>query len=105
MKLNTFRSFASVILAMVFMCFLSACDNVQSGYVGVKVNKYGDDRGVQNEVLGPGRYYTGLNTDIVEFPTFIQTVIWTKNPNEGKPVDESITFQSKEGTVINADFG
>jgi hypothetical protein len=37
-------------LSLTLMAFgLTACDNVPSGYVGVKVQKYGDDRGVQLE--------------------------------------------------------
>ncbi|MBF3542546.1 hypothetical protein ISG10_33340, partial [Burkholderia pseudomallei] len=35
------------------------CDNVPAGYVGVKVQRYGDDRGVNVEVKGPGRYFNG----------------------------------------------
>jgi len=93
------------IFAVVLMAFamlqLTGCDNVRAGYVGVKVEKYGDTRGVKSEVLGPGRYWTGMNTDIFEFPTFSQNEVWQRTNEK----DESITFQSKEGTAINADFG
>lgn len=91
-----------MIFAVLFAVFqLTGCDNVRAGYVGVKVEKYGDTRGVKSEVLGPGRYWTGMNTDIFEFPTFSQNEVWSRKQEK----DESITFQSKEGTSINADFG
>jgi regulator of protease activity HflC (stomatin/prohibitin superfamily) len=32
-------------------------------------------------------------------------VVWTANPHEGRPVDESITFSSSEGVNVNADVG
>lgn len=92
-----FRSIAAIAFAAFAMAGLSGCDAVKSGYVGVKVNKYGDDRGVQNEVVGPGRYYTGLNTDIFEFPTFTITDTYVGQ--------QGITFQTKEGTMIGGDFG
>jgi regulator of protease activity HflC (stomatin/prohibitin superfamily) len=84
---------------------LAACSKVQTGYVGVEVNQYGSDRGVQNNVLGPGSYFTGWNTSIYEYPTFTQNYAYTKSMNEGKAADESITFQAKGGIAINADFG
>lgn len=94
-----------VLMAAFSLISLAGCNNVRAGYVGVKVDKYGDSRGVNVEVVGPGRYFTGPNTDIFEFPTFSQNEVWTKTPTEGSPNDESITFQTKEGTTINADFG
>src|SRR5262249_22774853 len=42
---------------------------------------------------------------IYQFPTFLQNVIWTRSLNEGRGVDESITFNSREGAIINADVG
>jgi regulator of protease activity HflC (stomatin/prohibitin superfamily) len=80
---------------------LTGCDNVPSGYVGVKVQKYGDDRGVQMEVKGPGRYFTGWNADMFTFPTFTQSYVWDK----GGESDESFSFQTIEGLSVNADIG
>jgi regulator of protease activity HflC (stomatin/prohibitin superfamily) len=80
---------------------LSGCDNIRAGYSAVKVDKYGDSRGVQNEVVGPGRYFSGPNTDYFEFPTFTQNEVWSRTPNG----DHSISFQTKEGMIVNADFG
>jgi regulator of protease activity HflC (stomatin/prohibitin superfamily) len=91
--------------AVAALLALAACSKVQTGYVGVEVNQYGSDRGVQNNVLGPGSYFTGWNTSIYEYPTFTQNYAYTASANEGRAADESITFQAKGGIAINADFG
>ena len=93
-----------LILATALM--LTACGSpVPSGHVGVKIAKYGDDRGVSTTVLSPGRYYIGWNTDLFLFPTFTQTDKWTKSHAEGKAADESITFQAQGGIGVNVDIG
>lgn len=83
------------------MMTLAACSDVPSGYVGVKVEKFGGERGVNIEVNGPGRYYLGWNTDMFLFPTFTQTVTWDK----AGAGDESFTFQTVEGLSVNLDVG
>lgn len=80
---------------------LTGCDSVPAGYVGVQVERYGDDRGVNTEVKNPGRYFNGPNVDMYLFPTFTQTYVWDKT-DEG---DESFTFQTVEGLSVNADVG
>lgn len=42
---------------------LTGCDRVEPGYVGIKVNKLGEDKGI-GEVVGVGRQWTGLNTEL-----------------------------------------
>ena len=46
-----------------------------------------------------------LTEQVIEFPTNVQNIVWTKDVNEGNPLDESITFASSEGVTINADIG
>jgi regulator of protease activity HflC (stomatin/prohibitin superfamily) len=78
-----------------------ACSKVTAGHVGVKVNLLGGEKGVEQEVLGVGRYWIGMNEELYLFPTFQQNYSWVKTEGE----DESITFQTKEGMAVNADFG
>jgi hypothetical protein len=92
-----------LLIAMVFM--LGACTKVGAGFVGVQIDNYGSDRGVQAKVLGPGSYFTGWNTTVYEYPTFTENYVYSKAANEGHAADESITFQAKGGVAINADFG
>jgi len=87
--------------AVMLLAFLAACSKVPAGNVGVKFDMYGGDKGVTGEVVGPGKYWLGWNEEMYLFPTFSQTDTWA-NAN-GR--DESIGFQDREGTQINADVG
>jgi len=40
---------------------------------------------------------------VIAFPTFVQTVKWTADINEGHPVNEELVFNSKEGQEVRAD--
>lgn len=78
---------------------------VEQGYVGVKVYLLGSDKGVDNEVLTPGRYWIGWNEELYLFPTFAQTYNWTASKTEGSPDNEELKFQTKEGLEVSGDFG
>lgn len=78
------------------------CKYVQPGYVGVLVDTMGSSKGQVSQV-GVGRYYIGLGQSLYTFPVFKKTYVWSKNVNEGKGIDESISFQTKEGLSVNAD--
>jgi regulator of protease activity HflC (stomatin/prohibitin superfamily) len=91
--------------AVLFLTFLTACSKVPAGNVGVKFDLYGGDKGVTGEVVGPGKYWLGWNEEMYLFPTFAQNYVWTAGQDDTSPLDESITFQDREGTQINADIG
>lgn len=98
-----------VAVAVVALAFLvistSGCETIQPGYVGIKVNLWGDQKGVEQLPLMTGRVsYNPISEHIYTFPTFIQRAIWTASPHEGPPIDESITFNSVEGSSVNADI-
>lgn len=94
-----------VALAVGAIALLGACSKVPAGNVGVKFDLYGGDKGVTGEVVGPGKYWLGWNEEMYLFPTFAQNYVWTAGNDLTSPADESITFQDKEGTQINADVG
>ena len=52
---------------------LASLTTVPAGYVGVRVNLYAD-KGVDNEVVGTGRYFVGINEQLYKFPTFNQLI-------------------------------
>ena len=62
------------IVGLFLMIFLfKSCERIDAGHVGVKVNQYGDNKGVDNVVAVTGMvFYNPLTTKIYEFPTFIQ---------------------------------
>lgn len=84
---------------------MTGCSKVPAGYVGVKVYLLGGSKGVDSEELGVGRYWIGMNEDLFLFPTFSQNYVWTAGQDETSPGDESISFQTKEGMVVNSDIG
>ena len=92
-------------LAILTLLTITACSSVEPGYVGVKVNKLGSAKGIDTQTLGVGRYWIGFNEELYTFPTFNQQQIWTKNSTEGSPDDDSISFQSSEGLIVNTDVG
>lgn len=94
-----------LLIVLAFISLLAACSKVPAGNVGVKFDLYGGDKGVTGEVVGPGKYWLGWNEEMYLFPTFTQNYVWTAGNDPTSPVDESITFQDKEGTQINADVG
>jgi regulator of protease activity HflC (stomatin/prohibitin superfamily) len=50
-----------------------SCERIDAGHVGVKVNQYGDDKGVDDVVAVTGMvFYNPITTTVYEFPTFIQ---------------------------------
>ena len=64
----------SIILGLFLTVFLfQSCERIDAGHVGVKVNQYGDDKGVDDVVAVTGMvFFNPITTTIYEFPTFIQ---------------------------------
>lgn len=84
---------------------LGACSQVRPGYVGVMIHQYGSDAGVDPKPLGTGRYFTWMGTSIDEYPVFTKNYTYSASNDEGRQVDESITFQDKNGLNIGANVG
>jgi regulator of protease activity HflC (stomatin/prohibitin superfamily) len=99
------KKFLKIGLLLSMLVFGVACSKVTAGNVGIKVNLLGAEKGVSQEVLGPGRYWLGMNEELYVFPTFQQNYTWTASLTEGNSTDESLTFQTKEGMVVNVDIG
>ena len=93
------------LFVVLFALFLVACSDVPSGYVGIKINKLGSDKGVDNQTIPVGRYWLSWNEQLFIFPMFTQTQVWTKDMAEGSPNDDSMTFQTVEGLNVNTDIG
>lgn len=95
----------SIVCLFVVLAFQPiSCAMVDAGKVGIKVNLYGKQQGVDNTPLLTGMCFYNMYTQQVhEFPTYMQNVVWTKDINEGSPTDESITFNSSDGASFNAD--
>ena len=80
-------------LAAVLMLTSCGYERVDAGYEGIKVNLYGDGKGVDDVSLVTGAvWYNPITTAVYEYPTFVQ------------PVDyEPFAFNSKDGSVFTFD--
>ena len=91
-------------LVIIFFNYIAAVTRIGAGYVGVEVVLSGSQRGASEIPIRTGWvFYSPLRSQIIEFPTFVQTVKWTANLNEGRAMDESMSFNSKEGMEIYSD--
>ncbi len=93
-----------ILVLAVLSLFLLRITRIEAGHVGVEINLAGKQRGASEIPVRTGWVvYSPLSTQIIEFPTFVQTVKWTKDTNEGHPINEEMGFNSKEGMEIFVD--
>jgi regulator of protease activity HflC (stomatin/prohibitin superfamily) len=75
-----------------------SCERIDAGHVGVKVNLYGDNKGVSDVVEVTGMvFYNPITHSIYEFPTFIQH----KEYNKTEDGDNSFIVNSKDGSEFS----
>ena len=80
-------------LLLVTCCCTSCYTRVDAGHEGIKVNLYGDNKGVDDVELVTGAvWYDPITTAVYEYPTFVQTVDY-----------EPFAFNSKDGSVFTFD--
>jgi regulator of protease activity HflC (stomatin/prohibitin superfamily) len=88
----------------IFTHYVASITRIGAGYVGVEVLLSGSQRGASEIPVRTGWvFYSPLRSQIIEFPTFVQTVKWTRDPNEGHATNEEMSFNSKEGMEIYSD--
>ena len=101
------RKYLLLLLLFTMALSVSSCGTViPPGEVGIKVNKFGTARGVQDMTLRTG--WVGVNPwseILVKYPVYAHNYIWTRDKEEGSPTNEEISFNSIEGTNITADIG
>ena len=90
-------------ILMAAVITLSSCERIDAGCEGIKVNLYGNDRGVDDVSLVSGMVYYNIFTEMVyEYPTFVQTVDYPKftiNAKDGSEfeVDPTISLKMMDG--------
>lgn len=88
---------------VLLFIFLFSVERIDAGHVGVKVNLYGDGKGVDDvtEVTG-WVLYNPIQTKIVEFPTYVQHKEYKQTIEEGQILgDESFVVNSKDGSEFH----
>jgi regulator of protease activity HflC (stomatin/prohibitin superfamily) len=86
------KTITAGVLGFITLIFLfMSCERIDAGHVGVKVNQYGDNKGVDNVVAVTGMvFFNPFTTKIYEFPTFIQ--------HKEYMGDNSFIVNSKDGS-------
>lgn len=105
---NFIRRIAVAAVVLIFSAIvMSSClIRVDAGHVGIRVKLAGSSRGVDDIPVVTGWvFFNPLTEQLILFPTSVQNIVWTRDPHEGSPKDDSITFSSQEGVNINADIG
>jgi regulator of protease activity HflC (stomatin/prohibitin superfamily) len=93
-----------LLIAGLLISGVANVTRIRAGYVGVEVNLAGSQRGAQDIPVRTGWvFYSPLKTQIIEFPTFVQTVKWTADLHEGRARNEELVFNSKEGQEVRTD--
>lgn len=104
MKLTNKLKMAAIAVFCVSLTGCAGCSRVSPGYVGVKSTLTGTGRGMQDVSVGPAWVtYNAFTESLMEYPTFVQTAVWTHNKDEGHPVNEEITFSTKDSMQVAAD--
>ena len=75
------------ILGLVLLLSVVNVTRIGAGQVGVEVNLAGSQRGPADIPVRTGWvFYSPLKTQIIDFPTYVQTVKWTRDVTEGHPL-------------------
>ncbi len=104
MKSKFITSLLFAFMVMTSVMFTSCgYERVDAGYEGIKVNLYGDDKGVDDITLVTGAvWYNPITTAVYEYPTFVQTVDYAPfsiNAKDGSSftVDPTISLKIVDG--------
>lgn len=104
MKKAWSQKLASLGILSVAM-FASGCaTRIGPGNVGIKVDLAGSQRGVEDLPIRTGWvFYNPAGSKVVEYPTYVQTAKWTRDLNEGRPINEEISFNTLQGLTVYGD--
>ena len=104
MKSKFIKVLLFTFIVMISMMFTSCgYERIDAGYEGIKVNLYGDDKGVDDVTLVTGAvWYNPITTAVYEYPTFVQTVDYAPfsiNAKDGSSftVDPTISLKIVDG--------
>ena len=94
----------ALVVGWVILTNIVRVTRIDAGHVGIEINLAGSQRGASDIPIRTGWvFYSPLKSQIIQFPTYVQTVKWTADLNEGHPVNEEMGFNSKEGMEIKSD--
>jgi regulator of protease activity HflC (stomatin/prohibitin superfamily) len=89
-------------LLLLLVLLPSTVTYINPGHVGILIHRTGG--GVDKTPLGAGlQLRNPLLSSIVEYPTYMQTLVLTKGSTEGSPGNDEINVNSVEGQPISMD--
>lgn len=98
------RKLASLGLLSAAIFATGCATRIGPGNVGIKVDLAGSQRGVEDLPIRTGWvFYNPAGSKVVEYPTFVQTARWTHDLNEGRPINEEISFNTLQGLTVYGD--
>ncbi len=101
---GAFKKLGGVLVALVVLLFLvrPSVTYIEPGHVGIVIHRGGG--GVDPTPLGPGFHLRNpLMTQIQEYPTFMQTLVLTRETTEGSENNDEINVNSVEGQPLSLD--
>ncbi len=91
--MKKFLKLAFSLLTIVFVMSSCGYERVDAGYEGIKVNLYGDGKGVDDVSLVTGAvWYNSITTAVYEYPTYVITVDY-----------EPFSINAKDGSSFSVD--
>lgn len=95
---------ALIVLGLFLMrWFVLDWQIIPPGYTGVKINRLVDQGISRSNTVTGFVFYNPIQTQLVVYPTFIQRVVWTRDPHEGTPLNEELTFNTKDAVPVTLD--
>lgn len=101
--MNRLKYFLFLLVAAFTMFGNTACERVEPGEVGVRVD-LGSSDSASMEVLDAGLWWSWIGSDVYVFPISEKRYPFSANSQEGNAVDESVVFNSREGVVIRSGY-
>lgn len=95
--MSKFAALGTAVSLIIVVLLYSMMVIIPPGYVGIVVNMFGNDRGVEEHELSVGAHLVLPWKMIYKFPIFEQNHLWENS--------QKFTFQTSEGLVVEADVG
>lgn len=93
-----------VLCLLAFQAAGCGWERIDAGNVGIKIELAGTGRGVQSVPVVTGWVvYNKFTTKVLEYPTYVQTAVWSSPKAEGEP-NEEMSFNSKDGLTFTGDI-
>lgn len=102
--MKTIKFLVFTVIITVLLVTQSSCNRIDAGHVGIKVNLYGDNKGVSDitEVTGMV-WYNPMTKSVYEVPTFVQNAVYTRNEERGSQSNEEFRVTTRDGMTAAFD--